>query len=87
MYDVVYTKKALSDIPKLKASKLDTKVKMLISLIKQDPYQSPPQFEKLLGDMAGAFSRMINHKHRLVYEVLEEKKTVKIISMWSHYEF
>ncbi|SCK03090.1 Toxin RelK [uncultured Eubacterium sp.] len=87
MYDVVYTKKALSDIPKLKASKLDTKVKMLISLIKQDPYQSPPQFEKLLGDMAGAFSRRINHKHRLVYEVLEEKKTVKIISMWSHYEF
>lgn len=87
MYEVVYTKKALGDIPKLKASRLDTKAKMLISLIRQNPYQNPPRFEKLLGDMTGAFSRRINHKHRLVYQVIEEQKTVKIISMWSHYEF
>lgn len=87
MYKVVYTKKAAGDIPKLKAAKLDGKAKALIELIKEDPYRTPPRFEKLVGDLQGALSRRINIKHRLVYEVLEDEKTVKIISLWTHYEF
>ena len=80
MYEIVYTKKAVKDIPLLKAAKLDEKVKALIELI------TPPRYETLQGDMAGAISRRINIKHRFVYEVREEIKTVKIISMWSHYD-
>lgn len=87
MYSVVYTKKAVKDIDKLKAAKLDSKAKALIDLIKNNPFQSPPQYEKLLGDLQGAYSRRINIKHRLVYQVIEEKRIVKIISMWTHYEF
>lgn len=87
MYKVVYTKKAAGDIPKLKAAKLDGKAKALIELIKEDPYRTPPRFEKLVGDLQGALSRRISIKHRLVYEVLEDEKTVKIISLWTHYEF
>ncbi len=87
MYDIFYTKKAKLDIPKLKGAKLDTKAKALIELIKENPYQTPPPYEKLLGDLQGAYSRRINIKHRLVYEVYEEEKAVKIISMWTHYEF
>jgi len=87
MYAVVYTKKSVNDIPKLKAAKLDNKAKMLIELIKQNPYQTPPPYEKLQGSLQGAYSRRINIKHRLVYEVLEDEKTVKIISLWTHYEF
>ncbi len=87
MYSVVYTKKAVSDIPKLKAVKLDKKAKALIDLITEDPFKNPPPYEKLLGDLQGAYSRRINIKHRLVYEVIEEVKTVKVISIWSHYEF
>lgn len=83
----VYTKNAQSDIPKLKAAKLDRKAKKLIDLILKNPYQTPPPFEKLKGDLEGAFSRRINLQHRLVYEVIEETRTVKILSMWSHYEF
>ena len=87
MYSVIYTKKALSDIPKLKSSKLDNKSKDLIDLIRKTPFQNPPPYEKLSGDLHGAYSRRINIKHRLVYEVLEGIKAVKIISLWSHYEF
>lgn len=87
MYTIVYTKKATGDIPKLKAVKLDSKAKLLIELIKENPYQSSPPYEKLQGSLQGAYSRRINIKHRLVYEVLEDIKTVKIISLWSHYEF
>ena len=87
MYSIVYTKKATEDIPKLKSVKLDKKAKTLIDLIKENPYQTPPPYEKLQGDLQGAYSRRINIKHRLVYEVLEEKKIVKIISLWTHYEF
>jgi len=86
MYKIVYYKKALKDIPKVKAAKLDEKVKSLIELVREDPFQSPPTFEKLQGDLFGAYSRRINIKHRLVYEVIEEHKTVKIISMWTHYD-
>lgn len=87
MYTIVYTRKAASDIPKLKAAKLDRKAKALIEIIKNNPYQTPPPYEKLVGDLYGAYSRRINIKHRLVYEVLEETHTVKIISLWTHYEF
>ena len=87
MYTIVYTRKAASDIPKLKAAKLDRKAKALIEVIKNNPSQTPPPYEKLVGDLYGAYSRRINIKHRLVYEVLEEAHTVKIISLWTHYEF
>lgn len=87
MYKIIYTKKAAADIPLLKAAKLDGKAKALIELIKLTPYQTPPRYEKLRGDLDGALSRRINIQHRLVYEVLEEINSVKIISMWSHYDF
>lgn len=86
-YKIVYTKKSLKDIPKLKASKLDQKARNLIALIKENPWQTPPAYEKLRGDLQGAVSRRINIQHRLVYQVIEEELTVKIISMWTHYEF
>ena len=87
MYNIVYTKKAINDIPKLKSVKLDKKAKALIEIIKENPYKTPPSYEKLMGDLTGAYSRRINIKHRLIYEVLEEEKTVKIISLWTHYDF
>ena len=87
MYSIVYTKKAAADIANLKAAKLDAKAKALIEILREDPYRTPPPCEKLQGDLQGAFSRRINLKHRLVYQVYDEEKTVKIISMWTHYEF
>lgn len=86
MYSIMFTKKAAGDIPKLKAAKLDAKAKALIDVIREDPYKNPPPYEKLIGNLQGAYSRRINIKHRLVYEVLENDKSVKIISLWSHYE-
>ena len=70
----------------MKASKLDKKAKNLIELIKENPYQTPPTYEKLQGDLFGLYSRRINIKHRLVYQVLEDEKVIKILSMWTHYE-
>ena len=87
MYTIVYTKKAAADIKNLKAAKLDGKAKALIEILREDPYRTPPPCEKLQGDLLGAYSRRINIKHRLVYEVDEEEHTVKIISMWTHYDF
>ena len=87
MYEIVYTKRALQALPKLKAAKLEGKVEALVALLERDPFQNPPPYASLLGTLKGSYSRRINHKHRLVYQVYEEKKTVKIISMWSHYEF
>ena len=86
-YEIVYTKRALQALPKLKAAKLGGKVEALVALLERDPFQNPPPYESLLGTLKGSYLRRINHKHRLVYQVYEEKKTVKIISMWSHYEF
>ena len=86
MYKIVYRKKAIKDIPKLKQSGLNNKVKTLIDIIRNDPFQNPPPYEKLLGELQGAYSRRINFQHRLVYQVLESEKTIKIISIWSHYE-
>lgn len=87
MYEIVYTKTAVKQIPLLKAAKLDEKAKKLIEILKENPFQNPPSYEKLSGDMATAYSRRINLQHRLVYQVFEEEKTVKIISMWTHYEY
>ena len=87
MYTVVYTKKAVNDIPLLKAAGLDGKVRALIEILRSAPFQNPPPFEKLQGDLSGAYSRRINIKHRLVYQILENEKTVKIISLWTHYAF
>jgi len=86
MYKIVYDKRALKDIPKLKAANLDKKAKKLIDILRNDPYKTPPPFEKLQGDLQGACSRRINIKHRLVYQIVEEEKTIKIFSLWTHYE-
>lgn len=86
MYKIVYTKDAIKDIPSLKAAHLDAKAKELISLIREDPFAAPPRYEKLVGDLSGLYSRRINLKHRLVYQVFEDEKTVKIVSMWTHYD-
>ena len=87
MYSIVYTKQAVGYIANLKSAKLDNKAKALIELIKNDPYKTPPSYEKLQGNLKGAYLRRINIKHRLIYEVYEEYKVIKIISLWSHYEF
>ena len=86
MYSLVYTKRAKNDITKLKAAGLDKKAKVLVDLIKENPYQTPPSFEKLKGDLSGAFSRRINIQHRLVYQVVEAERTIKILALWTHYE-
>ena len=86
MYKIEYTKTAIKDIPKLKAAKLDEKAKALIALIKEDPYRTPPSYEKLVGDLQGLYSRRINVQHRLVYAVDEDEKIIKILALWSHYE-
>lgn len=75
----------VKDIPKIKSIGLSEKVKRLIEVIKENPYQNPPPYEKLVGDLQGAYSRRINIQHRLVYQVYEKEKTIKIISIWSHY--
>lgn len=85
-WKVVYTKQAQKDARKLASSGLKSKAKVLLNIIEKDPYASPPSFEKLVGDLAGAFSRRINIQHRLVYQVYEEEKVVKILRLWSHYE-
>jgi Txe/YoeB family toxin of toxin-antitoxin system len=86
MYRIVYTKKALKDIEKLKSAGLSKKGKQLVELIKINPYESTPSYEKLVGDLSGAYSRRINIKHRLAYSVDEQEKVVKIIGMWTYYE-
>lgn len=86
-YKILITKAALKDKEKIKGNKaLESKVKNLIELISKNPYETPPSFEKLKGDLDGLISRRINIQHRLVYQVYEEEKVVKIISMWTHYE-
>ena len=84
-YQLVYTKQAQEDAKKLKGSHLAQKAKDLLSLISEDPFADPPPFEALVGDLKGAYSRRINIQHRLVYQVIEEEKTVKILRLWTHY--
>lgn len=86
MYKIVYRKQVVKDIPKLKSAGLNEKAKNLVEILKENPFKTPPPYEKLLGDLQGAYLRRINIQHRLVYQVYEEEKTVKIISVWSHYE-
>ena len=85
-WELVYTKQAQKDAKKLTASGLKNKAQKLLSKIKEDPFQTPPPFEKLVGDLSGAYSRRINIQHRIVYQIYEQKKIVKIIRLWTHYE-
>ena len=85
-WGIVYTKAAAADVPKLKAVHLAEKAQTLIEILGETPFQKPPAYENLRGSLQGAYSRRLNIQHRLVYEVLVEEKTVKVISMWTHYE-
>jgi len=82
----VYTRQAQKDAKKLAAAGLRPKAEQLLQILAEDPFQNPPPFEKLIGDLAGAYSRRVNIQHRLVYQVLEEQRTVKVLRMWTHYE-
>ena len=83
---VVFTRQAQKDAKKLSSAGLQKKAKKLIQILRDNPYQVPPPYEKLLGDLAGAYSRRINIQHRLVYQVLNDEKIVKVLRMWTHYE-
>ena len=85
-WDLVYTKQAQKDPKKLASSNLRDKAQTLLDIIQIDPFQNPPPYEQLVGDLEGACSRRINIQHRLVYEVIESENTVKILRMWTHYE-
>ena len=85
-WQLYYTKQVRKDAKKLASSNLRPQAERLLEILKRDPFQSPPPFEKLLGDLDGAISRRINIQHRLVYQVYPEKRAVKIIRMWTHYE-
>ena len=86
MWQVVFTKQAQKDAKKLSSAGLRPKAEKLIEILRENPYQTPPPFEKLLGDLSGAFSRRINIQHRMVYQILDDEKVVKVIRMWTHYE-
>lgn len=83
---LVYTKQAQRDAKKLASSGLKPKAQELLEILAEDPFQRPPPFERLVGDLSGAFSRRINIQHRLVYQVVEEERVVKVLRLWSHYE-
>ena len=85
-WKLVYTKQAQKDARKLASSGLKPKAQELLALIAEDPIRKPPPFEELIGDLAGAYSRRINIQHRLVYQVLEDERVVKVLRLWSHYE-
>ena len=85
-WKIVYTKQAQKDAKKITQSGLKNKAQMLLDILKEDPLQNPPSYEKLVGDLAGAYSRRINIQHRLVYQLDEKEKIVKVIRMWTHYE-
>lgn len=83
---LVYTRQAQKDAKKLAASGLKSKAQELLAILAEDPFRKPPPFEKLVGDLAGTFSRRINIQHRLVYQVLEQERIVKVLRLWSHYD-
>jgi toxin YoeB len=85
-WKLVYTKQALKDAKKISKAKLRRKTEALIKILEENPYKTNPPYEKLVGDLSGAYSRRINIKHRLVYQILDNINTVKIIRMWTHYE-
>ena len=85
-WELVFTKQAQKDAEKLSAAGLKKKAQPLLDIIKEDPYQNPPPYEKLVGDLSGSYSRRINIQHRVVYQLYDTEKIVKIIRLWTHYE-
>lgn len=85
-WELFYTKQAKKDAKKLAAAGLKKKAQQLLEILKNDPFKNPPHFEKLVGDLSGAYSRRINIQHRLIYQVLTTEKQVKVLRMWTHYE-
>ncbi len=85
-WELFYTKQAQKDAKKLSHSGLKRKAQLLLEIVSKNPYQNPPPYEKLVGDLLGAYSRRINIQHRLVYQVLENEKAIKVLRMWTHYE-
>lgn len=85
-WKLVYTKQAQKDAKKLVASNLKSKAEELLEILRENPFQNPPPYEKLVGDLSGAYSRRINIQHRLVYEVIESEQIIKAIRMWTHYQ-
>ena len=85
-WEIVYAKQAMKDAKKLASSGLKPKAQELLAVLACDPFQNPPPFEKLVGDLTGAYSRRINIQHRMVYEVFTKEKTVRVLRMWTHYE-
>ncbi|MDC7225955.1 MAG: Txe/YoeB family addiction module toxin [Spirochaetales bacterium] len=86
MYKLLFTKQAQKDARKLKSSNLKDKAEKVLEVLKNDPFSDYPPYEKLIGDLTGSFSRRINIQHRIVYQVLEDDKIVKVLRMWTHYE-
>ena len=85
-WQIVFTKQAQKDAKKLSASGLKAKAEELLNILRQNPFQNPPPYEKLVGDLAGAYSRRINIQHRIVYEVFTKEGVVRVLRMWTHYE-
>lgn len=85
-WELAYSKQALKDAKKAKAAGLKPKLEELLGILENDPFQTPPTFEKLIGDLAGAYSRRINIHNRLVYEVFEQERVVRVLRLWTHYE-
>ena len=85
-WSLVYTRQAQKDAEKLAAAGLKPKAEVLLAILAENPYQTPPAFEKLVGDLSGAYSRRISLQHRLVYQVLDDARTVKVLRMWTHYQ-
>lgn len=85
-WQIVFTKQAQKDAKKLSSTGLRSKAEQLLDILRENPFQTPPPFEKLIGDLSGACSRRINIQRRLVYQIIDDKKVVKIIRMWTHYE-
>ena len=86
MWELYFTRQAKKDARKLAAAGLREKAETLLAIIQDNPYQTPPPYEKLVGDLTGAYSRRINIQHRLVYQVLDDKKVVQVLRLWTHYE-
>ncbi len=85
-FNLVFTKQAQTDAKKLASAGLKPKAEILLDILQEDPFQNPPPYEKLIGDLAGAYSRRINIQHRLVYQVLQSERVVKVLRLWTHYE-
>jgi toxin YoeB len=85
-WELRYTKQAQKDAKKLSASGLKAKAELILNIVKENPYQNPPPYEKLVGDLKGAYSRRINIQHRLVYQVYENEHIIKVLRLWTHYE-